>query len=475
MTSIDDPTSDYWTERRSGEPGSDDFRTPWHRDFGRVVHSASFRRLQGKTQLLGIDNGDFHRTRLTHSLEVSQIGISITEGLKCKLNDSQVEKKWLPSPLLIQAICLTHDLGHPPFGHGGEVALNRCMLPYDGFEGNGQTLRIITRLEKYKEQFGLDLTRRSVLGTIKYPARHKDLVNDDFYPESKQRRKDAVAKPEKVVPPDRSMFTTADYAPPKCYLDEEHKEIVMDWVAKKFDNVSWNTFSKAIYPSGNGELKHKKTVHQSLDASILNLADDIANGVHDLEDAIALNLLDRHTFEEWFECGIHKQKLDWLLKKEFKNDLKNMVSELFDGTHLRKRTIGRIVGHFVNAAMISQTSSCELSCPLLRYHAKLEKECDDALKALMKMVNAHVIKSPEVQQLEFRGQKIVTELFDAFSTDPKRLLGEQYYNENIQGDVRGKIIARAVCDYIAGMTDDYAITRYRHLFVPRAGSVFDRL
>lgn len=472
------PSDNFWTERRSGGCPSNDFRTPWHRDFGRVIHSASFRRLQGKTQLLGVDNGDFHRTRLTHSLEVSQIGISITKILKkiieCDSNVAQA-KKWLPHPFLIQAICLAHDLGHPPFGHGGEVALNRCMLQYGGFEGNGQTLRVITRLEKYVDECGMDLTRRAILGTIKYPARYKDLVNRDLYPhcEPEESIRNVTGKHNNIKPPDGSVFVAKRYKPPKCYLDSEHEDIVLAWMKKGLEE-DWQTFSKVCCTSENGEPRHKETIHKSLDASIMNLADDIAYGVHDLEDAIALKLIDKRTFNERFECFARKKNLKAIKTKCLDGETSTLANKLFGATHIRKQTISQIVGFFVKSVKIIPISSCQLGCPLLYYRAKLEDESKDALKELHGIVEEHVIKRPEVQQLEFRGQKIVTELFAAFATDPKRLMDERFYKESIQG--RGDTeAARAVCDYIAGMTDDYAITRYRHLFVPRAGSVFDRL
>src|SRR5690349_19504942 len=132
----------------SGKEAFDaDTRTPYQRDLGRIVHSASFRRLQTKTQVMGTGEGDFHRTRLTHSLEVGQIGRGIVWNLQA--NAEEAHKRFLPSSELIEAICYAHDLGHPPFGHGGERALHQQMRFYGGFEGNAQTIRILTRLEKY--------------------------------------------------------------------------------------------------------------------------------------------------------------------------------------------------------------------------------------------------------------------------------------------------------------------------------------
>ncbi len=126
-----------WQERIEGWTQQlDDARAWADVDYGRVVHSASFRRLQGKTQILNLGNSDFYRTRLTHSLEVAQIAGSVTRQLR-SANEGHPAVEFLPDLSLIQAVGFTHDLGHPPFGHGGEVALNYCMMGRGGFEGNG--------------------------------------------------------------------------------------------------------------------------------------------------------------------------------------------------------------------------------------------------------------------------------------------------------------------------------------------------
>ena len=140
--------------------------TPYQIDRARIIHSASFRRLQAKTQILGIGDSDFYRTRLTHSLEVAQLGFGITESLKAKFKFDEEKLDLLPSQNAIESICLAHDIGHPAFGHGGEVALNYCMINDGGFEGNGQTLRIVTKLAEYTPNNGMNLTRRTLLGLI---------------------------------------------------------------------------------------------------------------------------------------------------------------------------------------------------------------------------------------------------------------------------------------------------------------------
>ena len=475
----------YWTERLHPSPRND-HRTDWERDYARVVHSASFRRLQTKTQVLGLGDGDFYRTRLTHSMEVSQIGVSITKKLYREAKEGLPAKQWLPHPMLMHTICLAHDIGHPPFGHGGEVALNRCMLPYGGFEGNGQTLRIVTKLEKYAERCGMNLTRRAVLGVIKYPAPFSEVVDWDLSggkpakddPAETLSTSDLLKDRYRSQLPVGSVFVASDFKPPKCYLDDEHEDVVLGWVAK--DLSEWTKFAK-VFPKPKPD-KHKKTKFKSLDTSIMELADDIAYGVHDLEDAIGLNLISRRGFIEWFEkMPQRREDMIPLLSSVFNGDFEEFLAALFDrGTPERKQAIGRMVGYFVEGTCF-KAAHPDFTEPLFCYQAAFKvgalggkSAIEQALDVLQTLVVDLVIKTPSVQQLEFKGQKMVCELFEAFATDPKRLLDPRDYSKTIQGG--GDIsTARVICDYIAGMTDDYATTRYQQLFEPRVGSVFDRL
>ncbi|WP_462158915.1 dGTP triphosphohydrolase [Pseudoalteromonas sp. GB56] len=160
---------DFLKERRLEQnTRPSDVRDEYDRDEARLIHSAAFRRLQSKTQVLGLGESDFYRTRLTHSMEVAQIGRGIVQYL-AKTPEFEAFHNDLPNTSLITAICLAHDIGHPPFGHGGEVALNYCMREHGGFEGNGQTLRILGHLDKYTLEHGLNPTRRMLLGVLKYP------------------------------------------------------------------------------------------------------------------------------------------------------------------------------------------------------------------------------------------------------------------------------------------------------------------
>ena len=171
-----------WKVRRApaGVQRQDDQREEYERDRARVIHSSAFRRLQAKTQILGVLEGDFHRTRLTHSMEVAQIGRGLVLSLLRRYPELT---DLLPRLEQIETTGLAHDLGHPPFGHGGETALNYAMSKYGGFEGNAQTLRILTKLESHTPEHGLDLTRRALLGILKYPAPYSKLQRTQL-PES---------------------------------------------------------------------------------------------------------------------------------------------------------------------------------------------------------------------------------------------------------------------------------------------------
>ena len=163
----------FWVERQHTEPArSNDSRTTYDRDRSRLIHSPSFRRLQAKTQVLDITEGEYHRTRLTHSMEVSQIARGLVQQLQQDYVGSELADV-LPPIELIETVAFAHDLGHPPFGHNGEVALNYKMQQpayghvgdesvLGGFEGNGQSLRLLTHLERRPVGAGLNLTRRKI-------------------------------------------------------------------------------------------------------------------------------------------------------------------------------------------------------------------------------------------------------------------------------------------------------------------------
>lgn len=447
--------SGAWEERRSNwRPQPEDARTPFDVDYARVIHSGSFRRLQGKTQILNLGDSDFYRTRLTHSLEVAQIagGIARQFDVQCKNHPAHAH---VPSASMIQAVGFTHDLGHPPFGHGGEVALNYCMREDSGFEGNGQTLRILSRLENFSDKHGSDLTRRSLLGVLKYPVPYSRLVNPAVVPALDE-------KPTSIRVIDRKKSK-----PPKCFLDSETD--VVDWILSPLRDRDREVFQSF---EGSQE-KHSKPQHKSFDCSIMDVADDISYGVHDLEDAIALGLVREKKFRESVTEADCPTFLDALRKKypdEVGNDAYGyFVVNLFGDGKRRKHFIGRLVHHFMTNIDIHTID--ELEEPLIRYRAVMSEKPRAFLSVLQKLVADEVIKSPSVQHLEFKGQKMVVSVFEALQSEPKAFLPADAYRAYEAAGCD----TRAICDHVAGMTDGFLLKTYDRLFSPRMGSVFDKL
>jgi len=409
------------------------------RDRARIIHSASFRRLQSKTQVLGIGESDFYRTRLTHSLEVAQIGSGICEHLREKYKDEVDYLEWIPTLSQIEAICLAHDLGHPPFGHGGEVALNFYMNGHGGFEGNGQTLRIVSKLGEYSPDCGLDLTRRTMLGLLKYPVIHKEVA---LYSN---------------ICSCKTKINIDGYKPPKCIHDDDID--ILDWILEGIPENDKLLFRKPI----SGVNSVSKAQFKGFDTSIMELADDISYGVHDLEDALALQLV---TFKQWKNEVIEKMGTGNIIHGDigFYND------KLFSESNKdRKHAISKLIGYFIPSIEVYKNS--EFETPLLKYQVKMSDEAGMLLKLLKDFVFKNVIKRPEVQTLEYKGQQMVLSLFEVLHENPKRLLPASTYNKYQESDNKSRVI----CDYISGMTDSYATKLYHKLFSPDIGSIFDRM
>jgi len=436
---------EIWKARRSGNElkRERDHRTPYERDRARLIHSKAFRRLQAKTQVLGIGEGDFHRTRLTHSMEVAQIATGLVQQLSQHSYESPLP---LPERDLIETIAIAHDFGHPPFGHSGEIALNYAMREYGGFEGNGQSLRLLSRLETHTPPFGLDLTRRSLLGVLKYPRPFSEAQMFDSPPEAK-----AISLPKK------------NWKPPKCYLDTE-KEIVT-WLLSPISSLDREHFIEWEAPPI--ATKHGKTKYKSFDCSIMEIADDIAYGVHDLEDAIALGLVSRDDWNDALQKNTFYR--DW--PKSVGIPLDQIGEQLFT-SEARKIAIGGIV----HAMMIS--THCErmgiFECAILDFRAVLNQHAREFLSVLQGLISERVIPRQTVQSLEYRGRYMVAQLFEALSSSPESLLPTQFA-ESVKAANSKQQRNRIVCDYIAGMTDHYATRIYQRLFIPGMGSVFEKL
>lgn len=439
-----------WLERRSSR-NTDKSRgfnstradSQYQRDRARIIHSASFRSLQSKTQVLGLGESDFYRTRLTHSLEVAQVGSGICEWLR-EQPDNEALHDFIPSFSLIEAICLAHDIGHSPFGHGGEVALNTMMRNHGGFEANGQTLRIIARLGEFSAECGLDLTRRTMLGTIKYPAFYSETVR--YSPPSQQ--------PDNAH--DSQYLNIDHWAPPKCIYDAEAD--VLEWLLEPFSAPDKDLFLSLSTPAKG----HRRTRFKPFDTSIMELADDIAYGVHDLEDALALGLVNREAWETQVSSVI-----DNMDDNPINAELDQYNRDLFSSSPKdRKHAISRLVGYLILNIHIVKLE--EFEDPMLQLQARMEPQAYEILLLIKDFVMQHVILRPELQMLQYKGQQVMIKLFDIFSANPERLLPVDVF-DNYQHEGH-----RAIADYLSNMTDVSAGKLYHKLLSPTSGSIFDR-
>lgn len=432
-----------WLERRSGNEGyskrgfnSTREDSQYQRDRARIIHSSSFRSLQSKTQVLGLGESDFYRTRLTHSLEVAQVGSGICEWLRDQKAYRDVAEL-IPSFSLIEAICLAHDIGHSPFGHGGEIAMNTMMREHGGFEANGQTLRILARLGEYSPESGLDLTRRTMLGTIKYPACYSQVCR---YTENASE----------------TSLNIDHWAPPKCIYDNESD--VLEWLLEPFDKND-----KKLFLSLDTTRKgHAKSIYKGFDTSIMELADDIAYGVHDLEDALALGLVERDAWQTQvsqvlaaFEDNPVSSKIDEYTALLFSHSAKD-----------RKHAISRLVGYFIKSIAIEQNEL--FTHPLLKLQATMNSLAYRILLLIKDFIMSHVIFRPELQMLQYKGQRVIVRLFEIFEANPERLLPAPVYQQYKNSG------HRAIADYLSSMTDVSAGKLYHKLLSPTSGSIFDR-
>ncbi|MEE2023754.1 anti-phage deoxyguanosine triphosphatase [Alkalimonas mucilaginosa] len=422
-----------WLERRSDRSlnRQHDQRTPWQRDRARILHSAAFRRLQAKTQIMGVGQNDFYRTRLTHSLEAAQIGTGLVNQLKRRYQQQPELAKQLPEESLMEALCLAHDIGHPPFGHGGETALNYKMLHAGGFEGNGQTFRIVSKLEPYTEHHGMDLTRRTLLGLLKYPVLPPEQLGDNSEP---------------------SPLSLTPWKAVKSVFHEDSD--VLDWVLAPLSATDRALFQQL---ERLGQSPWQKSCYKSLDASIMELADDIAYGVHDLEDAIVTGYASEEQWRAQIPAAVAA------LPQAMQQLMQPVTDALFRPEHhLRKNAIGALVNAFITSAELYECLP-DASEPLIRFNARLPAPQQQLLELLKGFVFRNVISQPDIQQARFRCQNMLLKMFDAFASDPSRLLPQNTQQRWQQAQKDG-LGLRVICDYLSGMTDEYAETMYQKLF-----------
>lgn len=402
--------------RHNPEPAAvgPDRRSEFERDRARIIHSAAFRRLQGKTQVFGVYEGDFFRTRLTHSLEVAQIAKGIALNLGAHTD-------------LVEAACLAHDLGHPPFGHTGEQVLHELMRPYGGFEGNAQSFRILTRLERKHEAYaGLNLTYQTLDSILKY----KTCI-------------------------DEAALAAADPGPAKGFYADDR------------------TLAETIMQrTGNGN-------RRSLECQIMDVADDIAYSVHDLEDSLKAGLLTVADFRRQPPARVVRDvnaHLAALGKTASEETIHCELLQIADRLERLERTAGRAAWKMLTRDLIH-----DFSCSVTLHDDRIDAALQNRLRIeiLKAFESHHVIYNPRVTTLGHKGKEVLRRLFAVLDqgADSVGLLpehwGDAYEQTFLDGDEPAR--KRVICDFLANMTDSYAMRFYSRLFVPGQGSFYEVL
>ncbi len=370
------------TRGRAHAEAEAEFRNAYQRDRDRVIHSSAFRRLEYKTQVFVNHEGDMFRTRLTHSIEVAQIGRTVARALG--LNED-----------LTEAICLAHDLGHTPFGHAGQDALDRCMREYGGFEHNLQSLRVVDLLEERYAAFpGLNLTFETREGILKHCSRvQAELLGD---------------------------------------------------VGRRFLAGS----------------------QPGLEAQVANLADEIAYNNHDVDDGLRAGLI---TVTQLEECKLFADQLTAVRKLWPDLPERRHVHELV------RRMINRVVTDLVDTsrARIADRNPQDIDAvraagrPLISLSDELRQQHVE----LKRFLNRYLYRHFRVQRMSHKAERIVTTLFGIFIGNELLLPHDvQERIGRLEPGQRESARARLIADYIAGMTDRYAIAEYQRITDPNQSS-----
>ena len=343
-------------------------RSEFQRDRDRIIHSTAFRRLEYKTQVFLNHEGDLFRTRLTHSIEVAQIGRTLARSLR--LNED-----------LVEATALAHDLGHTPFGHVGQDVLNECMKDYGGFEHNLQSLRVVDELEEHYGAFdGLNLTFETREGILK----HCSLTNARQLGELGRR-----------------------------FMDRSQP---------------------------------------SLEAQLTNLADEIAYNNHDIDDGLRSGLLTMAQMEEVELFARHRRMVETQYpglpgRRALYETIRLMITAM-------TADLVETSAALLKEAAPQSIDDVRASPPLIRFSPEMRAETT----ALKRFLYANLYRHFQVNRMRVKASRIVRELFEAFLQDPV-LLPNDY---QVEGDPMRQ--ARKIADYIAGMTDRYAIREHRRIF-----------
>jgi dGTPase len=405
------------------DPREPDYRSVFQRGRDRLIHNAAFRRLQAKTQVFLSGEYDFYRTRLTHSIEVSQIAGSIVRYLN---SDSEYMRPDFQIDIaLTEACALAHDIGHPPFGHAGEKTLHQVMLPYGGFEGNAQTLRLITEIifTSGRSRRGMNPTRAFMDGVLKYKTLFNEIEN-----------------------------------PVNHFIYDEQKKY-LDFV-----------FSGRDFPT-EMEAGPQRNAFRSLECQIMDWADDTAYSLNDLVDSANAGFITMDRINRW-AADRNPNPQECLI-------LENLLEAIGAGN--LERMMNRKIGDFVEACtLVERTNFMSDLTNRYRYGVVIDESVAKEQKMYANLAVDLVFRSPQVCQLEHKGQYMITRLFDALMANylgenPPRLslLSGDFEEEMAEAGHNPPIQTRIICDYIAGMTDGFATRIYKRMFDPDFGSIVD--
>lgn len=401
-------------------PGGGEYRSAFQIDRDRIIHSSSFRRLQSKTQVFLSGEYDFYRTRLTHSIEVAQIGRSICAWLQ-RSSDLLTDDFFI-DPDLVESACLAHDLGHPPFGHTGERSLHRLMSPYGGFEGNAQTLRILTQTIFAEGREGMNPTRALLDSILKYKT---------------LRAEDSGAK--------------------NHYLYDDQARLLSF-------TLDGRTFPPELTPG------KKRNGFRSIECQIMDWADDTAYSLNDIADGIHADFITVPRLEAWAAkqtlSEAEQTHLEFLLKAVRERRVEARLNRCI-GDYIKGCTLVKTAG-FLSGA--TQRHQFALSIdPVVEAQAGLHKRI--ALEL--------VFLSPALQQMDHKADFILTRMFEVLRDRYIEGTGSRLHlmpagpESEIEKSDDKAVRARLVCDWVASMTDSFAFRTYRRLFDADFGSITD--
>lgn len=398
----------------------DEYRNAFQIDRDRIIHSSAFRRLQNKTQVFLSGEYDFYRTRLTHSIEVAQIGRSICAwlGQQRELLDEGCHI----DADLVESACLAHDLGHPPFGHTGERTLHRLMQPYGGFEGNAQTLRILTQtLFNEGRRDGMNPTRALLDGVLKYKT---------LYAESAGAQNHYL------------------------YNDQE---LWLDFT------LGGQAFPVELTP---GKARNR---FRSIECQIMDWADDTAYSLNDLADGIHAGFITVTKLERW--AGV--QELDAVGA----GHIEKLCAAIRENRVERKMN-SAIGAHIRASRLVPQGTFLGAMTRRHQYRLEIEPEFLAQTRLNKKIALDLVFRSPQLQQLDYKADFILTRLFEVLEKRYIEAKGSLHLmpgaqEKEIEATADASARARLVCDWVASMTDNFAFRTYRRLFDADFGSMTD--